>query len=149
VHFSFLQEYMASKLGWPVGTYTHVSNDFHAYGAVLDKYRGLAIHAPDPFRTISRCWYVQGRVASYPLMKDPNIWDSELIRFMLDPLQTFQESFFEFVAKPMAEAHYYWRNKEDPRRFERARKALDYCAASDWRLAGLQWLDCREQKAQT
>ncbi len=148
VHFSFLQEYLASELGWSVGTYTHMSNDFHAYGDVLDKFKGLAKHAPDPFRTTSRCWYVQGKVAPHPLMEDPGIWDSELSRFILDPMQTFREPFFEFVAKPMAEAHYHWRNKEDPGRFGKAYKALEYCAATDWYFAAKEWLERREQKLQ-
>ncbi len=147
VHFSFLLEYMAAKIGIPVGTYTQISNDFHAYADVLEKYKGLAIHAPDPMRTVSRCWYTQGKVAPYPLMEDPKIWDSELSRFMLEPRQSFREPFFEFVAKPLAEAHYHWRNKQDPARFAKAQTALAACVATDWYFAAKEWLKRREQNS--
>lgn len=147
VQFSILQEYIAAKLGWPVGRYYQVSNNYHAYQDILSKYAGLAVHAPDPFRTIPRCWYERGEVKPFRLVQNPAQWDKELYMFIDNPTQSFQELFFEQVAKPLYLSHLKWRNRQNDKRYIEAKDYGAQCQAADWRRAAWEWLNRREEKA--
>ena len=43
VHFSYLLEYVAAMSGYAVGTYTQISNSFHAYTERWGRYTGLPV----------------------------------------------------------------------------------------------------------
>ena len=63
VHFSFLLEYLARRIGCPVGTYHQVSVNWHAYVDTLEKLRNL----PRPSYTTRRLSpYEAGEVLSTP-----------------------------------------------------------------------------------
>ena len=70
VHFSILQEYIAAGINVPVGKYWQVSSNLHVYMDDFDKFKGLAIHAPDPYRPIERCPYAQEVVRPTPLLEE-------------------------------------------------------------------------------
>lgn len=138
VHFSMLQEYVASKLSLLVGTMTTVSTDFHAYTEVYKKvYQNELVQArgPNPYAT--------GFARPFPIMDDPENWDRDLYLFMEKPLtRGFGNRFFSEVAQPLWKAHTAYKSKDWPTAFE----ALDSCAAWDWRRAAKEWLERRQEK---
>src|SRR6185312_8148215 len=83
VHFSFLQEYLAGRLGLDVGNLYQVSNNYHAYREMFNKTRvgDLSLWGPkwntDP--------YDAGEVMPYPIVHEPSSWDAELGKFMASP----------------------------------------------------------------
>lgn len=144
VHFSVLQEYMAIRIGVPVGVYRQVSDNLHAYESTLAPVADIADYQwnePNP--------YYGGAVEPFPLIDngmDIDEWESNLHSFLhADQYgdlgkSNFSSDFFEHVAKPMALAHRAWRNNEGIARFELALMHLEFCAASDWKLAATEWL---------
>lgn len=140
VQMSILQEYLAAKLGVQVGRYHQVSDSFHVY---LDDEAGdlwNRIKAED-WRDLHHDPYRAGTVAPYPLGAQDREWDNDLHRFlnratwkMKMERQAFVTDFFRDVAVPM------WRAWE-----MRNPTELDECIASDWKLAGQQWLERRAQ----
>jgi thymidylate synthase len=130
VHFSFLQEYLAGRIGVGVGRLYQLSNNYHGYTSVIPA------HVPP----VSRRYYQDGpgAVACRPIMTDSEDWDTDLMFFMQEPLaaqEKFTNSWFYEVAQPM------WRANE-------ARLAGDWAEywvavaevrASDWRAAATMW----------
>lgn len=140
VHFSMLQEYMAAKIGWDVGYYWQVSNNFHAYSNILSR---LSILEPmdDPYET--------GTVKPFPLVSVPETWDRDLRLFFEDPTSNgYEDPFFHHVAKPMWWAHAAFSKRSDPNRFAKALEILDQCQASDWKLAASEWIHRRAVKGE-
>lgn len=150
VHFSMLQEFMAAAVGVPVGRYYQTSMNTHVYerhwglverlaflgGKVSDNgnpYRGVGEKAP--------------AARPFPMVSIPYLdWLRELDRLLEDPSGEFIEPFFEHVAKPLALAHAAYKDpgsKSD--RIAAALKALDGCAATDWKLAATEWLERRRE----
>lgn len=140
VHMSFLLEYMAAKIGVPVGRYYQVSNNFHAYVDMWLKVGGTPQpHPLDP--------YELGEVQPYPMVRDHRTFDSDLDKFIEDPLSLmfYSNSFFPEVAVPMAHAHREWKRK-------RYLPALNICkeiAAPDWSRACFEWIQRRAEKNAT
>jgi hypothetical protein len=145
VHFSYLHEYMALRIGRPVGKYRQVSANLHVYADIWDKMRPLAEMAADPV-TGSRPVdpYEAGEVSPFPLMSRPNRdWQLDLSVFMDNPDAIgFQDPFFRKVAGPMARAHRLYKDN----RLEEALEVLETVGASDWRLAGKKWIKLRLAK---
>jgi hypothetical protein len=144
VHFSFLQEYIAAKLGLAVGTLYQVSNNYHAYLGVYEKTRqGNLQHPADPAANP----YAAGEVLPFPLVTYPEhgslpwAWDLELAAFMANPAGKFNEPFFEYVAKPLWWAHVSYKRKA----FDNALEIASDCAAFDWRRATQEWLERRRK----
>ncbi len=151
VHFSFLQEYMAGKLGLEVGLYHHVSNNFHAYKDVFEKYKCIRDYAPDPYRTVQKASpYYQRKNFVYPLMDEPDKFDDDLKYFMDGKfkLDKFHNPFFKEIALPMWYAHLAYRGYgyiSEKEKFDETRNYIDLMPDCDWRLACQIWLDRREQ----
>lgn len=142
VHFSFLQEYVASALGREVGTYYQVSNNFHAYVEVLTPLASIAsVFANDNP-------YLQGEVKPFPIMAEGQAaFDLDLETYLTrGPIVGFSTAFFRQVVTPMHFAHLAYK-VGDIDRFLRAREILFQCNASDWRKAALEWLHRRETNA--
>jgi thymidylate synthase len=145
VHFSFLQEYMATALGRQVGAYEQVSTNFHAYRATLDP----MIHLGG---TLDSNPYALGEVAPYPLVWFPEesktCFDLDLAVYMeKGPITGFSTRFFRKVVTPMHYAHEEYK-KGAKTRFFAARSIAAQCAASDWSRAAIEWLNRRESNAQ-
>lgn len=142
VHFSYLHEYVARSVGVPQGVYRQVSANFHAYKDVLAKVAPLADYAPDPLTGApTPDPYAAEAVEPFPLMSLPREeWDAELKMFMEEPdALGFRDPFFRKVAIPMSQAHAAYKAKD----FDGAMDALGRVAASDWRLAAIEWIERR------
>lgn len=144
VHFSILQEYLAARVGVPMGRYTQVSNNFHAYAEnpvwkrVADNY----VNNPGPDDP-----YDRGEVSAMPMFSCPQEADME-INFLMDSIHkpivyTFRNQFLGRVAVPMLYAWRYWRDK----RVTEAMEQIELIRAEDWRRACAEWLLRRQAKA--
>lgn len=147
VQFSMLQEYLANKLGVAVGRYTQFSDSLHVYlpphpeGLVWERVLQRHVSGVDPYST--------GSCAPYPLGAGDMRWDGDMKAFFYsfenfyNPKQVrscdgcagFETDFWRNVVRPMW-ITWHTRNVMD----------LAQCAASDWRLAGTEWLGRRSMK---
>jgi thymidylate synthase len=148
VHFSFLQEYLADRIGVEVGTMTQVSFNYHAYADVLqDKYSSNSIRNEQP-----NIYYEGFNDQKIGLMVDDD-FDTDLIKVLgwFDQLHAgdskgFIETkspFLRYVFQPMMLTHYYHVRKD--RTFTRG--ATYMIEAADWRIACLEWLNRRNVKS--
>jgi len=149
VHFSILQEYVASRIGAQVGKYYHISNNYHAYLDILDKCAPIRIHAPDPYRTVERNPYLgDNRIQCYPLVSDSEHFMEDLNHFMGDEFDyPYKNKFFREVVIPLEKGHRYFKNKKDPDRFDKALVEIAKCKASDWKTAAEEWIIRRRDRA--
>lgn len=135
VHMSMLQEYVAGRVGVPVGQMRQVSDSLHVYldgagGELWTKLKeARSTLGEDPYKTLR----------SYPMGADNPYWDTDLTKFMSLADQAakmqsdyFNTPFFSRVVTPM------WRAWESRDSLE-----LDRCAAVDWKRAGQAWLERR------
>lgn len=139
VHFSVLQEYLAAQVGVPVGTYYQISCNWHLY-LELPGYKKNALEDP-ALRDVDRR-YDYGKVSPVPLVTDPQSWDTDLSRFLSDPLGDayYTNPFFDQVAAPMYAS---WEDRQHGFDGVAAARAI---VASDWRAACLEWIARREEK---
>lgn len=157
VHFSALQEYVAFRSGYPVGTYTQVSVNWHGYEATFqplyDKFLNTALDitpgTTDLGPVIMRsCPYEDGLVKPYPMISkgtDPDDWDAnihQLFKFKgKAPTEgRWADPFFTDVAIPILRAHDAYKTGVADARFENALKVLESCHASDWKMACSEWI---------
>ena len=143
VHFSVLQEYMASMIGVDVGVYNQVSDSLHVYmNSVWDKVKEMDRSMINP--------YDQGDTTPYPIVKDPVTWDSELYTFMFmaedsytpDMGHRWMNPFFPEVAIPVDFAYKLYKAGK----IQKALDELNKCKAEDWRIACTMWIMRRVDK---
>ena len=140
VHFSMLHEVMSSCIGYQVGRYYQVSNNFHAYVDTMTKHEAVVFEDyPDP--------YELGVIEPYPMVNvDPEIWFQDLCIFMDEgPIIGFRDPFFRRVVTPMFHSWAAWKNKSDPKRIDNALEIISQCAATDWKKACTEWLERRRK----
>lgn len=158
VHFSFLQEYMATCIGVEVGHYHQVTNNLHVYewnwkpeewlnDRTPDFYSmGFPLHWEDeaynpglPYR-----WFSPSRFVGTPLLADQGVFDSEVQFFVelhrQDSLaRPFENRFLRTVAQPACIAwHYHKRHKYGDSLY-----AASHIHDLDWRMACVNWLTKR------
>ena len=147
VHFSMLQEYMASAIGCPVGRYWQVSNNFHAYLDTYEPLVGLVDRAgeanpygDDPGGESGLC--------DYPMMSTPvHQWQQELGMFLSEGVVIgMRDPFFRKVATPILAAWDHYKMNIGIDRYEGAEEILRQCHASDWRRACQEWIERRRVK---
>lgn len=149
VHFSFLQEYMAARLGAAVGYYHHFTNNLHAYVERPD-------WKPDDWLNAEEQRYTD----NYPnsnwnlasLVHDPAAFERELPTFVehfasdtldkRDPFQTWTEPFLNDVARPMLIAF-----QSHKRKAATTDEWVRRIASADWRLAAGDWIKRRLERA--
>src|SRR5688572_28116409 len=80
VHFSFLQEYLAVRIGVPVGIYYQVSVNWHAYPQVFDPlYAEFKAEAPKWVNNP----YFMGGVRTTPMSSDPDgLLDQKIVALL-------------------------------------------------------------------
>lgn len=141
VHFSMLQELLASAIGVPVGQYHQVSANTHVYERHWPLMESLAEKAPDFSR----------RTPSYPaiipLVESDGDWhdfldDCRVLFTDIFGFHAFKTYFFNQIVTPMIAAFSLHRN------MGRTNAAIDSLAEgsnadADWLLAGRQWLERR------
>lgn len=145
VHFSVLQEFIAARLGVPVGVMYQMSFNYHVYLGVLggpDKARAMQVADSD--------LYASRKFVPMPMFDEPEQFMVELPNFMdcagPDYVEGFAwpgftEPFLASVAVPMRlvwAAH----KRGD---YAAAEALCGKIAADDWRYASRQWI---ERKAQ-
>lgn len=139
VHFSVLQEVMASWIGVPVGRYWQISTNFHAYDNTFEKHKSILEMSPGftPYET--------GEVSPSPIVNgDIETWFSDLDMFMTEgPIMGFRDKFFKGTVVPMQMAWDHWKNKDDPNNMNKAIGAAMNIGATDWRKACVEWLERR------
>jgi hypothetical protein len=145
VHFSVLMEYIATSVGVPMGRYTQISVNWHAY----EDHAFLEHHSqeedPGP--------YEYEPVYAFPLMSTPREqWDLDCATFTsnggsINPnwdQEKFSDPFFRDVAYPIVMAHDFFKDPFRPKGyFEPIYHWLSKCEASDWRLACTEWMQRR------
>lgn len=128
VHFSFLQEYLAGRIGVRVGRYYQLSNNWHLYESVESKFRR------DPLGFYPNI---------FPVGKNWDSWDADLRKFMQNPEAiTYENDWFLHVARPMWRAHGLWKSGDR----DGALRAMRSVQAQDWRIAATGWMKRRMQK---
>lgn len=141
VHFSFLQEYMAARIGVGVGVYNQISNNLHVYESNWKPERWLA---PDPLED-----FYQGRELKWPLLTPEEPWEKfdeecdEIVERYKGPGATtgnYSSSFLRNVAQPLFMAWQYHKDRD----YQRAIKTAQLCWADDWRTSAVTWLQRRE-----
>lgn len=148
VHLSVLHEYLASMLGVPIGTYTQISCDFHAYletPYTFTKYFPLRVRQRFFINPYNEGLHV------IPLVEDANTFDAELETLMecvkhwtVNPQMGFKNAFFERVALPMYYAFRYVKDKD----YKQALACLhvERDAHIDWLVAAEEWIMRRLEK---
>lgn len=144
VHFSYLLEYLAGRLGVGVGTMYQLSNNYHLYVAQAEPLsERLAAH--DDTHTTTR--YEKVKVTPQPMLLpgEPPL-DPDLLRLcrFLETAHThvldvdpgwFDTAFCRLVWQA-ALAHWQYRHQ----RHAEALLAAEKIEASDWRAACVEWL---------
>lgn len=152
VHFSVLQEYIASSIGVKVGPYWQNSFNFHAYLNTLVPLEEKFVFAKTEASFKEHNPYNFG-AETYPLFASgiggnaKLIWDADLKRFMdmgYNHSLGFNNRFFSRVACPLMAAHDAYKAKE----WKTAYRLVEQCWAKDWQLACKEWLRRRERTYQ-
>jgi thymidylate synthase len=145
VHFSVLQEFVATSVGMQVGVYRQISNNLHLYTELYDakKY----VNSPPNAHVYDH--YSNYLVKPLPLMLDGHyqsfLWDAE--EFCTKPFNdkiVYRHPFFQGVAVPMATVSAMRRGKVTD-----GRGYASKIKAPDWKNATLQWINNREAKKQS
>ena len=121
VHFSILQEYLATHIGVRIGLYYQFSNNFHAYLSELEKRPGEMRDARN---------YLKPR----PLIDNPKTFDAELKQLLAGNLEPSDNEFLKRTVYPMLMAHLAYRKKL------RIDHWLDRIQAPDWSIAAREWM---------
>lgn len=151
VHFSFLQEYLAHRIGVPMGTYTQVSVNWHGYLTTLAPLKTLPKVSVWDRNTSLMDPYQRGEVFSEP-MNSPDL-GRFLDNLMLDCDSGFQRDWlphyrWERMIYRMLRAHHVWKNSTEPERHSKAMEELDDLAVDprcDWIVAAKEWLERRHE----
>lgn len=149
VHFSMLLEYMATKLGKPVGVYRQFSNNYHLYTerVALKDMHDLADDAFDHDR------YVDWEGSDVPPVEpfslcagDTDAWDADLKAFLKDPLWEgqYRDPFFNGTAALVYEA---WDERKKHPGQGAGLATADDIIASDWKVACVEWIERADARA--
>lgn len=156
VQFSMLGEYLAACIGCRLGSYTQVSDSFHAYTEREDwaRVKDLPRFGEDP--------YSAGLVCPYPLVDVPDQFDADLTRWLNDPGAELGimfpknapplNSFFWRVATPLYRA--WVAHKKDKTGLitlqeELHHEGIPHERPIDWHEAATEWLARREAHAES
>lgn len=140
VHFSVLQEFVATATEHRIGVYRQVSNNFHLYTELYDARRYLA--TPPVAEAYDH--YSRGAVRPAPLMLtgEYRLFLTECEMFCSDPFNErmrYANSFFEDIARPLAMI-----SRVRKQRMGDGRYYAQRIRAEDWRRAALDWIQRRE-----
>jgi thymidylate synthase len=146
VHFSFLQEYLAARLGLKVGVYNQFTNNLHVY---LDNWKPLEwLEEYQIGGAKSDEWYGTSNWNFVPLVQDPVVFEKELPHFVevfsgevfdTEKLQ-WKEPFLRYVAFPLLLAYqHYKRGSATSLLWTRN------IEADDWKIAARNWIERRLQ----
>lgn len=137
VHMSYLQEYLAARIGCEVGQYWQISNNLHVYEPHWPLMKKMDL------LTSERVANPYTVVRPYDsLMRNTARWEAELVAFLDNgnkPPMGCKEPFFTRVAAPLAEAHRAYKQGD----YGYAIGLAERCTAEDWSRAAVEWLERR------
>ena len=133
VHFSFLQEYIASMLDVSVGSYYQFSNNLHVY-TDFGPYKKLIEQAAE-----IPCLYQTKEAIPRRLVNNKSRFMSEVEAFCEGSDDKFQNTFLNEVSRPIKEAHDIFKQGD----WYRAVSKCHEIQAQDWRIACQEWLERR------
>jgi len=132
VHMTMLQEYMAARIGVPVGRWYHMSANLHIYERhfhlLEDNFNGLW----------EWCQYPKPQ----PLVHSWAEFDQDCIDLCNGKIDYFHEPFFDGTVAPMVQSWHAWKNGE-------ANEALYLAScveAEDWSKAAIEWLERAKER---
>jgi thymidylate synthase len=133
VHFAFLQEYIARRIGVPVGMYHQVSFNAHVY--LNEQYEKLS------FVPYSDDRYLTNNMRALPMLCTTDEFDEDLQKFLERPEDTadFTTSYFTDYVCRIWDA--WWLHKEGDK--EAALKCIGAIPGCDWSIACYEWLERR------
>jgi len=141
VHFSYLLEYMADAIGCPMGTYTQISVNWHAYLETFEPVRHMT-REYDP--------YTLNNVHPIPMAQGFFSLDSLIKEIMTDVDTQFMRPYsstgspWANMVQKMLRAHHIFSNKAAPEKYIEALAILsDEDPSIDWIAAGTQWIQRR------
>lgn len=151
VHFSFLQEYLARKVGRPIGLYSQVSVNWHGYRKTLTPLLNLV---PDEAGYVANPYAERGVIPTQLDVEDNWMLDrilkdlmavADLPQHAAKPVPSDMTlSRFYRVARSMFVAHHLFREKENAHRIENALAVIQVAEETDrradWLVAGREWL---------
>lgn len=133
VHFSMLQEFIASSIDVGVGKYYQNSFNFHAYKDIFNKLIGTV---SDP------TWCAPYEKHICPLVDDPGDFLRDCGIWIHSNDDLCINSIFTNVAAPMSSSFDCYKRKN----FKDALKFVAEIQADDWRTACTEWLGRRIEK---
>ncbi len=151
VHFSILQEYMASLVGVEVGMYHQFTNNLHAYterwfpdkwlnspplGYPFDSYGPTDLVRENPLGTGLTQQVMDQEIERLVAVNDGQSETTALLN-----LTNYSDVFLNQIAAPMCMAFH----DHKMRRYDLAYQRLDQCIAGDWKAAAIEWLNRRER----
>lgn len=144
VHFSVLQEYLAARLGWSVGTYWQISNNWHAYERDISRLSNCDWWSPES----ADDRYSAGLVKAQPLFRHETsgIVLQELDGWLSSPTELMgnqNPQLFDMLLVPMAQAH----ELALQRRWDEALATCAHVAHTDWQVAASEWIQRRQVRA--
>jgi hypothetical protein len=149
VHFSVLQEYVASAVGVRVGTYTQFSDSWHVYEdnpffrkiVAAEDIDHLDYHRSG-LRHLETTALVNGYIED---------WDLDLNKFMGDDWydSRYSDIFFRGVATPMRQTWEIFSDRDNKCRISNALGMAETIQSQDWRMACIDWLDRRMEGGAT
>ena len=138
VHMSILHEYMAARVQSEVGTYTHFSNNAHAYLDTLEKIKDMQ---PD-YESYLIIGDDASQYHSQPLVDNWLTFDEELaLWFRNEEVNVFENKFLSLTAFRVREGWHFWKQKN-------INKAIEICKTIEdraWRKACVEWLERRKK----
>lgn len=158
VHFSICLEYLAGRLGLGVGTMTTVSNNFHAYVDRIPKVPKEPMWGDNyilwlttdsvTFKPVCKPWPLFSSITTWPDEHREDGIQTDLKEFFDEgPLVSIKNARWPWLGRvlaPMALAHEEYRRKD----YGEALATMNTVAASDWRLAGVEWIKRRQHAAE-
>ncbi len=145
VHFSVLQEYLATRLGVDIGWYEQVSANLHVY---VDKWP-QSVGNTDPYQRPSTGVYTERMVL------DPSAFDAEcaeLVKRVTVPGLSNESDFpcrnpfLEYVAWPMLLAYRVYRSGDPDVAVTDLAECIEDHGRVDWLVAGIEWMKRRANR---
>jgi hypothetical protein len=125
-----------------VGTYTQISNNYHAYTDTITPLFGLEDEDwPDPYEAF--------KVHPRPMFEvldargDQQLKEDLAIFFEHDARESLTKARWPWlrqVAAPMVMAHRHWKRTRGPDRLAETLEIVERVQAEDWRLAARGWV---------
>jgi thymidylate synthase len=159
VHFSFLQEYLALLVGVPMGRYTQVSVNWHAYLNTFEQVRKIPHGGGrlwDPNWTENDPYEQRlVRHLSMRCLEDEITANSVIDHLLAEEARGFDRPYepydrWDDLVYRVLHAHRLWRTLPTPERYTRALAEMEVNSIQgwDWTLAMREWLTRRYTKWQ-